>query len=342
METILGGVAVCGIVAVIALGAREELPRGPAGRAPTTLFPEQVAAPAGSATAPEAAGGVPAAPAVEAMPATSAAGAGVRAAEVVPATGGTPEAKDAAASNQPSPGTPAGGASRAVTQAAAPQASGPPSATPASGEVETDTGLARPAAQADARALLRATEAAYGRVRSLRADFVQVVRNPLLGTTITSRGTLFERRPDRFLMRFSDPAGDELVSDGQYFWVYYPSVDAKQVIRMPATAGRGGADLQAQFLGDAGRRFAPAREGTETVGGRRLSILRLVPRSAAPYKQLKLWIDPADHMARRIEITEENGSVRRVDLSNLRVNAPLADAVFRFRPPAGAHVVDRS
>ncbi len=291
MERILGGVAVCGIVAVIALGARQELARpaaagrGAAGAA--TLFPDR------------------APPAVD------------RPANTLPPTAAATAAAPTASAE---PLEAAGGASAAA-------------ASPA--EV-------RPApAQADAQAVLRAAQVAYGRVRSLQADFVQVLRNPVLGSTTTSRGTLYERRPDRFLMRFSQPAGDKLVSDGRYFWVYYPDVDPKQVIRMPAAVGRGGVDLQAQFLGDAGRRFTPRLQGTETVGGRSTQVLRLVPRTAMPYKSLTVWLDVRDHLARRVEITEDNGSVRRVDLSNVRVNVPLSDAVFRFQPPAGAHVVDR-
>ena len=188
---------------------------------------------------------------------------------------------------------------------------------------------------------MRRAAAAYGKVHSLSAAFVQVVRNPLLGGSTTSRGMLYERRPDRFLMRFSEPAGDVLVSDGRWFWVYYPSVDEKQVIRSSA-AGRGQAvDLLAQFLGDPVRRFTPHLEGREAVAGRQAYVVRLVPRGAEPFKELKVWLDPVDYYARRFEITDQNGSVRHLDLSALRVNPPLPDALFHFTPPPGAHVVTR-
>ena len=196
-------------------------------------------------------------------------------------------------------------------------------------------------AQATAQAILTRASAAYGRVRSLRADFSQVTRNPLLGSTTTSRGTLFQRRPDRLLLRFTQPQGDVLVSDGRFFWVYYPSVDPKQVIRMPASRGAGGVDLQAQFLGDPVRRFHATLLRSESVGGRPANVLRLVPKNEAAYKELTVWLDRADNLARRFEVTEMNGSVRRFDLSGLRVNTPLSDALFRFQPPPDAHVVDQ-
>jgi outer membrane lipoprotein carrier protein len=217
----------------------------------------------------------------------------------------------------------------------APAAGSPPAAAlPAPPQV-TD-------ASQEAAEILRRAAAAYGNVQTLRADFVQRIDNPLLRSSVTSRGTIFQRRPDRFLMRFSDPEGDVIVSDGVYFWVYYPSVDARQVMRARAAAGSAGAvDLQAQFLGDPVRRFDATLHGAEEVAGRRAQVLTLRPREAAPYRQLKVWIDASDHLVRRFEITEETGAVRRFELSNLQVNGRLADDLFQFTPPAGAQVIDR-
>lgn len=221
--------------------------------------------------------------------------------------------------------------------ASAPDAEAAPAA-----EAHSTSDRPSASAQGTPQAILTRAAAAYGRVRSLRADFVQVTRNPLLGSTTTSRGALFQRRPDRLLLRFSQPQGDVLVSDGQFFWVYYPSVDPKQVIRMPAARGGGGLDLQAQFLGDPVRRFNATLVGTESVGRRPANVLRLVPRAEAAYKELKVWLDRGDNLARRFEITELNGSIRRFELNGLRVNTQLSDALFRFHPPAGAHIVDQS
>lgn len=194
----------------------------------------------------------------------------------------------------------------------------------------------------DAAAILQRVSAAYAKLRSLKADFVQQMQNPLLRTQVVSRGTLYQRRPDRFLLRFSDPAGDLIVSDGRYFWIYYPSVDEKQVIRAPAGEGRaGGVDLQAQFLGDPLTRFTPTLEGRETVLGRSAFVLTLLPKQPVGYRKLRVWIDARDHLVRRFELTEENGSVRHFELSNVQTNPTLGDELFRFTPPAGAHVVDR-
>jgi outer membrane lipoprotein carrier protein len=188
-------------------------------------------------------------------------------------------------------------------------------------------------------AILRATSRTYDQVRSMQADFQQTMRNPLLGQTTRSSGVLYQRQPDRFLMQFSDPEGDLIVSDGQYFWLYYPSVDARQVIRAPR--GPQGLDLHAQFIGDPVRRFEATSHGRESVRGRDAHVLTLVPREPLGYRSLKVWIDAQDHLVRRFELTEENGNVRQFELSNLVVNPSLPDRLFEFTPPAGAQIIQR-
>lgn len=187
--------------------------------------------------------------------------------------------------------------------------------------------------------ILRATARRYEGVRSLQADFEQQLTNTLLSRTTHSAGTLYQRQPDRFLMRFSDPDGDLIVSDGDFFWLYYPSVDPNQVIR--SARGAGGLDLRSQFVGDPVSRFEATSHGRETVGGRATHVLTLTPREPVGYRRLKAWIDVEDHLVRRFELTEDNGNIRRFDLTDLRVNPTLPDELFRFEPPAGAVVVTR-
>jgi outer membrane lipoprotein carrier protein len=219
-------------------------------------------------------------------------------------------------------------------QAAGPAPAQPQPQTPAPAMPQTDAQVR------DGAAVLRRAAAAYESVRSLSADFVLNFENPLLRQRLTSRGMIYQRQPDRIALRFSDPEGDLIIGDGQYFWVFYPSNNPQQVIRAPAAAaGESAVNLQAQFIGDPVARFDHTLEGTESVAGRSAHVLMLVPRQRAEYRSLKVWIDERDSLARRFEITEHNGSIRRFDLSNLQVNPSIPDAVFRFTPPQGVNIV---
>lgn len=238
----------------------------------------------------------------------------------------------------PAPGAPAQTADPAPPQQQ-PQAQKPPKVirNPHPPIIENAENFQVPSA---ADILTRASNA-YKSAQSLSADFTLKRQNPLLDSNTTSSGKMYQKRPDRFLLKFMQPAGDVIVADGRYFWVYYPSADRRQVLRAPAAQGAGGVDLQAQFLGDPLHRFTYTFAGSEAVRGRKAYVLDLVPKTNAGYKSLKVWIDAQDHLARRFIVTESNGVVQEFTLANLKLNPTLSNDLFRFTPPADAHIVER-
>lgn len=186
--------------------------------------------------------------------------------------------------------------------------------------------------------------AAFQDVATLRADFTQTVRDELIGTNATSRGEFLQQRPNRFAMRWRRPAGDVILSDGQYLWVYLPSSAPNQVVKS-AIDGRPGQtpDVVAEFLDRPRDRFTITWERADDVGGRPADVLSFTPkRSGGAYRRVLLWIDRRDHLPHRVEITEASGAIRRITFERLRVNPSLPASAFTFRPPAGARIVDTS
>lgn len=263
--------------------------------------------------------------------------AAVVAAESLDSIHGAPQVFDLEASS-------GGGTGAAPAGAAAPSAptsgGGEPARSGSAPAERTPAAQAPAATAGTAQEILRRAERAYDGVRTMRATFVQDLTVPLLDSTQRSRGEIFHRKPDRFLMRFSDPAGDRVVADGRNLWLYYPSTDPGQVIR--ASAGEAGRlDLQREFLSDPTGRFEATVVGRSEVAGRAATELRLIPRGSEPYRQVRIWIDDQDSLARRFEIVETNDNVRRVELHDLQVNVQLGDDLFTFTPPAGAEVFDQ-
>lgn len=342
MRRILVGAVTVVLGGAVALGVRNAVVDGrgggvasaveEAGGAVTPRAADRTASAPGDTAVPPSPEGEEAGPALAAAPApavdgrdgVSGSGAGAGAAAPSGATG----------SRRGDPARP--------TQGRAATSPGEPDVVGGAGAAEPATQERSAAQEPDARTVLLRASEAYGKVRSLRAEFVQTAENPLLRSRVTSRGTLVQRRPDRFLMRFSEPAGDVIVSDGKWIWVYYPSVDEKQVMRAPVGAGgAGGADLQAQFLGDPLTRFTPTLEGTESVRGRRAYVLLLTPRVDTGFRSLKVWVDAQDHLVRRFELVESNGVRRHFELDRLEVDVAAPDSLFRFTPPEGARIVER-
>ncbi len=196
-----------------------------------------------------------------------------------------------------------------------------------------------PAAAQSPREAFEGAVRRYEDVRAMCADFEQRIEVRLLGRVVDSEGRVCQQRPNLFSMRFSDPEGDVVVSDGESLWVYYRSLDSAQVVRHSLAEQPGGLDFFREFLADPGVRYDVEEAGEEAVRGVRCLVVELRPRGPAAYRRAKLWIDPGARVLRRVEVHQPNSAVRTLNLSNV-VLGPAADPdTFIFQAPAGARVV---
>lgn len=193
-----------------------------------------------------------------------------------------------------------------------------------------------------AESVMRRAVAAYEKVRTVDATFEQTIVNPLTGRTVTAAGVLKQRRPNQLAVRFTDPAGDVVISDGTAVWVYLPSSAPKQVLKLPiGTNAAGALDLAAQFLEEPEERYRMSLQGPETLDGRATQVLSLVPRAPMQFTAATVWVD-ADGVIRQLRVTEGSGVVRTVHFTRMRLNVPVPASAFAFSPPAGVKVFDQS
>lgn len=200
-----------------------------------------------------------------------------------------------------------------------------------------------PAAAQDAGEIIGRAARVYRSLASLQADFKQVIDNPMIDSA-ESRGTLVQAGEAKFAMRFTDPPGEAIVIDGKHVWVYTPSTVPDQVIRMKVPSGGPayGYNLLAWFLDRPAERYRPSYIRTERIGGRTTDVIKLVPTVPdLPFTQAVIWLDREDALPRRLEILEQSGATRTLQLSRLRTNAKLPGQTFVFKVPAGARVVDQ-
>ena len=193
-----------------------------------------------------------------------------------------------------------------------------------------------------ADAVMRRAVASYEKVRTVDATFEQTLLNPLTGTTATAAGVFRQRRPNQLAVRFSNPSGDAIVSDGQAVWVYLPSSAPRQVLKLPiGTNAAGALDIAAQFLERPAERYTMSLDGSETLDGRSTDVLSLVPKTPMQFTAAKVWVD-ADGVIRQLRVTEGSGVVRTIRFTRVRLNVPVPASAFTFTPPAGVKVFDQS
>jgi outer membrane lipoprotein carrier protein len=186
--------------------------------------------------------------------------------------------------------------------------------------------------------------ATYTKTKTSKGTFEQTITNPLTGSKATAKGNFEQQRqPARFAFRFVQPKGDMLIGDGKWLWVYLPSSQPGQVIKVPMTEGGAGSlDLASRFFDSPRTRFTITDAGTATIAGRATHALTLVPKSGGePFTRAKVWIDTVDGTLRQFETLEPSGISRLVTITAVTPNAAVSAKSFTFTPPKGVRIVDQ-
>ena len=183
--------------------------------------------------------------------------------------------------------------------------------------------------------------AAWSRVRSLSGTFEQSLTNPLLRSTSVAHGDFTQQRPNKLAIRFTDPAGDAIVADGKFVWVYMRQAAPNQVIKTPQTDDMGVPLDLSQFLDATGSRYDLASKGADNVGGRAATVIAMTPKKniQAAFTKATIWVDDADGLIRQFEVAEPSGTIRRIRLTKVTMNPALKASDFVFTVPRGAKII---
>lgn len=173
-------------------------------------------------------------------------------------------------------------------------------------------------------------------LRSLQADFVQVVRDRQGQIIDRSYGTLRLSRPDRFRWDYREPYVQTIVADGRRLWLH--DEDLQQVTVRPLEGGLG--STPAALLSGTGKvstLFGAA--GIDAADGWRWC--RLTPlQPGSDFERVSLAFTPAGELA-AMELRDKLGQSTRVDFEKLQRNPALDAALFRFTPPKGVDVIGK-
>jgi outer membrane lipoprotein carrier protein len=194
----------------------------------------------------------------------------------------------------------------------------------------------------DPAAIIERAAQAYKRISSFRADFRQVIADSMIGT-YESHGKLVQAGEAKLSMRFSDPAGEAIVMDGERLWVYTPSTTPGQVLRLKIPSDPTyGPNVLAWILTRPAERYRARFLRTDAVAGRGVDVIALTPNDRSlPFSEAVVWIDQFDNLPRRLEIRERSGQRRTLVLTGVEANRRVSDATFRFDVPSGVRIVDQ-
>jgi outer membrane lipoprotein carrier protein len=202
-------------------------------------------------------------------------------------------------------------------------------------------GVLAPAAWSAAPAAT-ALDSYLANLKTLRAQFSQVVTDGRGETVQRANGNFVIRRPGRFRWEITPdstsglPQSPQLmVADGKNLWFY--DRDLEQVSVKPSAAALT-ATPASLLSGDGkwGEYF------TVRADGRRdgYDWVRVTPRQAdADFREAQLGFRDNGAELKRMVLKDKLGQTVRLDFLSSARNVPVDDAELVFKPPAGADVI---
>lgn len=175
----------------------------------------------------------------------------------------------------------------------------------------------------------------YSEITTLSASFIQEAFSAALGSTQTSTGKVWFKKPGKMRWLYEEPAGDELTSDGTTFWLY--QADLNQVVVRPAEEVT--SSIATDFLTGVG---VLKSEFKITLDGKDDDVFRLglMPKKEIPnIRKLMIEVTMDDFFIKRTISEDYFGNTTTVTFTDISVNEPVEDGSFRFKVPAGAAVV---
>ncbi|MFO7604165.1 MAG: outer membrane lipoprotein chaperone LolA [Gammaproteobacteria bacterium] len=172
----------------------------------------------------------------------------------------------------------------------------------------------------------------FAKLQTWQADFVQTLSNKDTETDITSEGTLWLLRPDRFRLEYQQPYRQVYVADGERLWFF--DEDLEQVTVKPQ--GDSLDQTPAMILSQPARLAASYEISSHTQGAGVLYALR--PRSTeSGFERIEILFQNDrlsemhmyDHFAQRTSLR----------FKNIQSNHNIPAQRFRFVPPAGVDVI---
>ena len=171
-------------------------------------------------------------------------------------------------------------------------------------------------------------------LKTLTAQFTQVVRDKSGQVNERASGTLSIARPNRFRWDYREPFPQTIVADGRKLWLYDP--DLQQVTVRSLEQGLGA--TPAMLLSGSGKVADAFASGTvEKV--RDWTWCRLTPKQGgSDFEHVSLAFDAHGELA-AMELLDKLGQTTTIEFSQVRRGAPLDDALFTFVPPKDADVI---
>jgi len=183
--------------------------------------------------------------------------------------------------------------------------------------------------------LLKQVEKRYNKVATLQVRFAETYGGAGRPAR-TEAGVLYLRKPGRMRWDYTSPAGKLFVSDGKNVFLYLPSANRVEKMKLKDTE-----DMRAPLAFLLGKlNFEKEFRNTQARGDGDATVITAEPKSDnLPYSRVEFTVAPTFEI-RKLLVTNLDQTTLEFAFEAEKLNPPLANGLFQFQAPAGAEVVD--
>ncbi len=176
----------------------------------------------------------------------------------------------------------------------------------------------------------------YSEITTLEAAFHQKIYIAGLKKEREFDGTFLYKRQKGFVWRYSAPKVKYFIYDGKYIW--QSEEDKPFVIKERVNREKTGGTFL-DLVEDISR-IDELFTLKQIAKKDNLEIMELVPKKDSTVTLARVWIDKKN-IVKKIEIHEFTGNINTVEFSSIKVNQPIGDTTFIFKPDREKEIIER-
>lgn len=188
----------------------------------------------------------------------------------------------------------------------------------------------------------------FTELNSYKADFV--IQTEANKKVTTKKGVCFYKKGGKIKYEFSDPSGDEIVSDGKILWIFIKRLNAagKQDLTLNKS-NKSGPIFSAMTEEGLSRIFRKYHYKFDSIeqpqvspkDNRKYFVLALEQREKiGGYETMTLYVDEETYFIKKAVASDGRGKTTTVEFSSIDKNADIEDGVFNFRPDGNSKIVN--
>ena len=190
-------------------------------------------------------------------------------------------------------------------------------------------------ADISAKDIVKKVKKSYAKQNTIAVEFKQVFKWQLAGTSKETEGKLYIKDKIKYRIEMPDQV---IVTDGKTVWQY--SKPNNQVI-IDYLKKQDEDQLPSKMLFRYSEEYHPEIIGDELFNDIPCYILQLTSKTGDNFiQQMKIWIDKANWLTRKIEHEDINGNLNTYIIQAITTNINLSDSRFTFNTPEGVEEID--